>query len=148
MDITVYDKLYEALEIALNEFNTKSGFKAQISSYAPDEPKYPLIILSEVRNQPHSQYNGIRQRVSSFGYKVDIYAKTSIITLPNKKKTTLNKQQICRELMQFITDFMQIKIGLNLISNNNFDSVGTQGELYQITLVFQQNYYENKEIFI
>lgn len=147
MDITVYDKLYEALEIALNEFNTKSGFKAQISPYAPDEPKYPLIILSEARNQPHSQYNGIRQRVSSLGYKVDIYAKTSIITLPNKKKTTLNKQQICRELMQFITDFMQVKIGLNLISNNNFDSVGTQGELYQITLVFQQNYYENKEYF-
>lgn len=147
MDITVYDKLYEALKIALNEFNDASGFKANISPYSPDEPSYPLFILTEVRNQPHSQYNGIRQRVSSLGYKVDIFAKTMLVTQPNKKKEVVNKQQICRQLMQFITDFMQVKIGLNLISNNNFDSVGTQGELYQITLVFQQNFYENKEYF-
>lgn len=147
MDITVYDKIYEALESALSEFNDKSGFKANISHYSPDEPKYPLIILTEIRNQPHSQYNGLKQRVSSLGYRLDIFAKTSIITLQSKKKTTVDKQQICRQLMQFATDFMQIKIGLNLISKNEFDNIGTQGELYQITLVFQQNYYENKEYF-
>lgn len=147
MDITVYDKLYEALKLALEEFNTESGFKAEISTYAPDTPKYPLLILSEVRNQPYSPFIGIRERVSSLGYRVDIFAKTSIITLPDKKKTTMNKQQICRKLMEFVNNFMQVKIGLNLISNNSFDSVGTQGELYQITLVFQQNYYENKEYF-
>lgn len=145
MDITVYDKLYEAFEIALQEFNAESGFKAELSGYSPDSPKYPLLILSEVRNQPYSPFIGIKERVSSLGYRVDIFAKTSIITLPDKKKTTMNKQQICRKLMEFVNNFMQVKIGLNLISNNSFDSVGTQGELYQITLVFQQNYYENKE---
>lgn len=148
MDITVYDKLYEALKVALEEFNTESGFKAQISTYAPDEPKYPLLILSEIRNQPNGYFYGGREQVSSLGYRVDIFAKTSIITLPDKKKITLNKQQICRQLMQFITDFMQFKIGLNLISSNYNDSAGTQGELYQQILVFQQNYYENKEMFL
>lgn len=148
MDITVYDKLYEALEIALNEFNNKSGFKANISHYSPSEPKYPLIILTEVRNQPKSYFYSRRECVSSLGYRVDILAKTSIITLPNKTKTTQDKQQICRQLMQFIADFMQINIGINLISKNEFDSIGTQGELYQITLVFQQDYLENKEMFL
>lgn len=149
MDITVYDKLYEALETALNEFNTKSGFKAQISPYAPDEPKYPLIILTEVRNQPKTHFYSRRERVSSLGYRIDIFAKTTPVTKQGTKtKVVVNKQQICRQLMQFITDFMQMNIGMNLISKNEFDSVGTQGELYQITLVFQQNYFENKEYFL
>lgn len=148
MDITVYDKLYEALEIALNEFNNKSGFKANISSYSPDEPKYPLIIFTEVRNQPISRYTNYRDEISSLGYRVDIFAKTSVITLPNKTKTTKNKQQICRNLMEFVVDFLQYKIGLRLISNNPFDSVGTQGELYQIVLVFQQNHNDKREMFI
>lgn len=148
MDITVYDKLYEALETALQEFNTASGFSANISPYSPDEPKYPLIILTEVRNQPQRFFYSRRESVSSLGYKIDIFAKTQIVTKPDKKKEVVNKQQICRQLMQFITDFMQINIGLNLISNNSFDSVGTQGELYQITLVFQQDYLENKEMFL
>lgn len=147
MDITVYDKLYEALEIALNEFNNKSGFKANISSYSPDEPKYPLIIFTEVRNQPKSHFYSVRERVSSVGYRIDIFAKTAIITKTDKTKEVTNKQQICRQLMQFLTDFMQMNIGMNLISKNEFDSIGTQGELYQITLVFQQNYFENKEYF-
>lgn len=147
MDITVYNKLYESLEVALTEFNSKSGFGATISPYSPDEPKYPLIILTEVRNQPKTHFYSVRERVSSLGYRVDIFAKTALITSPNKKKEPFTKQQICRQLMQFITDFMQMNIGMNLISKNEFDSIGTQGELYQITLVFQQNYLENKEIF-
>lgn len=148
MDITVYDKLYEALEAALTEFNNASGFGATLSPYSPDEPKYPLVILTEVRNQPRNRFYGTRERVSSLGYRVDIFAKTALITKPNKTKEPYTKQQICRQLMQFIAEFMEYKLGFNLISNNPFDSVGTQGELYQIILVFQQNYLENKEILL
>lgn len=148
MDITVYDKLYEALETALQEFNTASGFGANISPYSPDEPKYPLIILTEVRNQPRSRFYSVRERVSSLGYRVDIFAKTLLITKPDKTKKPHTKQQICRQIMQFVTEFMEYKLGFDLISNNSFDSVGTQGELYQITLVFQQDYLENKEMFL
>lgn len=142
MDITVYDKLYEALKVALEEFNTQSGFGATIVNYPPATPKYPLIIFTEVRNQPKTHFYSRRERVSSMGYSVVIQGKTVAI-----KKKTYTKQQICRELMQFITDFMQMNIGLNLISKNEFDNVGTQGEIYQITLVFQQNYFENREYF-
>ena len=156
MDITVYDKLYEALKVDLEKFNAKSGFNAQICTYAPDKPKYPLIIFSEVRNQPNNYFYGGREKVSSLGYRVDIFAKTAPVTTtvttkgakPKTVKPAVNKQQTCRELMQFVTDFMENKMGFELISNNYNDSAGTQGELYQQMLVFQQNYYENKEMFL
>lgn len=138
MDITVYDKLYEAVEAALMDFNTEHNYLVGLAHYAPNSPKYPLIIMSENRNQPQTRYYGSRERISSLGYTFEIYAKTI---------KTNTKQDICREIMQFITDFMQNQIGLNLISNNSFDNVGTQGELYRIVLVFQKPYYENKEYF-
>lgn len=147
MDITVYDKLYEALETALNEFNTKSGFKAQICPYEPSSPQYPLIILTEVRNQPKTKIYSRIEQISSLGYSVDIFAKSAVITTPDKKKVTVNKQQICRQLMQFITDFMQWQIGMNLISKNEDGAVATQGELYRIILVFQQSHNDNREYF-
>lgn len=146
MDITVYDKLYEALEAALNDFNATSGYKAKIAHYPPQNPEFPLVILTEARNQPQGAFYSHRERISSLGYKVDIYAKANVITL-NNQKIKLTKQQICRELMKYITDFMQYKVRLNLISNNSFDRIGTQGELYKTTLVFQKNYFENKEYF-
>jgi hypothetical protein len=148
MDITVYDKLCEVLNTALTEFNSQTGFNANMAKYAPDEPKYPLLIITEVRNQPKTHFYSTRERTSSIGFKVDIFSKTTIITDENKNKTILDKQQTCRQLMQFVVDFMLGDIGVNLISKNEFDKVGTQGELYQITLVFQQNYLENKEYFI
>lgn len=138
MDITVYDKLYEAVEQAITDFNAEHNYSVALAHYAPNSPKYPLVIMSENRNQPQTRYYGSRERVSSLGYTFEIYAKTI---------KTNTKQAICREIMQFITDFMQDGIGLNLISNNSFDNVGTQGELYRIVLVFQKPYYENKEYF-
>lgn len=139
MDITVYDKLYEALDLALMDFNSTSKHKVALAHYAPNSPQYPLIILSELRNQPLGQYYGSRERFSSLGYKVEIFAKT---------KAPYTKQDIGRQIMQFVVDFMQDKIGLRLISNNPPENAGTQGELYYKVLVFQRSYYENKETFI
>lgn len=138
MDITVYDKLYEAFEKALQRFSDKSGITVAIAHYAPSKPSYPLVVFSEVRNQPRTTFYSNRQRISSLGYKADIFAKT---------KGAKTKMDIAREIMQFTVDFFQTSIGLNLISNNNFENVGTNGEIYQITLVFQQPYYENGEYF-
>lgn len=139
MDITVYDKLYEAVEKAITEFNKTTGYKVAFAHYAPNSPQYPLVMLYENINQPRGGYRGSRERISTLGYTVEIYAKTA------KGKT---KQTICREIMQFIVDFMQDEIGIGLISNNSFDNVGTQGELYRIVLVFQRPFFENKETFI
>lgn len=138
MDITVYDKLYEAVEKAITDFNKTAGYKVALAHYAPNSPQYPLVILSENRNQPLTRYYGSRERISSLGYTVEIYAKTV------KGKT---KQQVAREIMQFVVDFMQNEIKIGLISNNSFDNVGTQGELYRIVLVFQRPFFENKETF-
>ena len=139
MDITVYDKLYEALDAAITDFNSTAKYKVALAHYAPNSPQYPLVVLYENRNQPYGRYSGSRERISSLGYTVEIYAKT---------KAPFTKQDICRQIMQFVVDFMQNKIGIGLISNNSFDNVGTQGELYRIVLVFQRPFYENKEHFI
>lgn len=139
MDITVYDKLYEAVERAITTFNATSAYKVALAHYAPNEPKYPLVILTENRNQPLTRYYGSRERISSLGYTVEIYAKTY------KGKT---KQQVAREIMQFVVDFMQNEIKIRLISNNEFDSTDQKREIYRIVLVFQRPFYENKETFI
>lgn len=138
MDITVYDKLYEALNAAITDFNETVKYNVALAHYAPKSPQYPLILLSENRNVPLGRYYGSRERISSLGYTVEIYAKD---------KAPLSKQDICRQIMQFVVDFMQDKIGLPLISNNSFDREGTNGEIYRTVLVFQRSYYENKETF-
>lgn len=148
MDITVYDKLYEALEKALVDFNAKTGYNAALSPFEPQNPEYPLIIMYEVRNQPKTVLYSPREEISSMGYRVDIFAKTKLITPPDGEKKSVDKQTICRVIMDFITNFMQKGIGLRLISNNPFPNVGTQGELYEIVLVFQRDHFDNREIFI
>ena len=147
MDITVYKKLYEALEVALVEFNNQTNFGVSLSPYSPEEPKYPLIVMDEARNTPISKYTHNREEISSLGYRVDIFAKTALITKPDKKKEPFTKQQICREIMAFVDNFMRRRIGLEQISYNYFDSVGTQGELYQIVLVYQQKHNDKREYF-
>ena len=140
MDITVYDKLYEALDIVLKKFNTESGYNVGLVPIHPATPQYPLVVFEEIRNQPQTVYYSSREEISSLGYSVNIYAKS-------KGKET--NQQICRKIMQVITDFFQKKIGLRLISNNPAPpSVGTQSELYRIVLVFQGIYFENNEYLI
>lgn len=148
MNITVYDKLYEALDIVLKKFNTESGYNVGLAPFEPAEPQYPLVIFDEIRNQPQTVYYSSREEISSLGYRVDIFAKTATITPPNGKKGQVTKQQICRNIMQVVTDFLQKRIKLRLISNNSFPSVGTQGELYQIVLVFQRPHYDNREQFV
>lgn len=140
MDITVYDKLYEAAGIAINdEFNTSHSYKVTLTKIAPSSPKHPLVVMEEPTNQPRGKYYGSRERISTLGYKFEIHAKA----IKDKLNVT-----VCREIMQFITDFMQNKIGLSLISNNLFPREGTNGELCRIVLVFQRPFYENKETFI
>lgn len=140
MDITVYDKLYEATERAItDEFNADHDYKAALTKVAPSSPKYPLIVMEELTNQPHGKYYGSRERISTLGYKFEVTAKA----FKNKLNVT-----VCREIMQFITDFMQNKIGLSLISNNLFPREGQNGELCRIVLVFQRPFFENKETFI
>ncbi|MCM1440076.1 MAG: hypothetical protein NC131_12870 [Roseburia sp.] len=138
MDTTVYDKLYEVVELALTDFNAEHDYTVALSHYAPNSPKYPLVVMSENRNQPQTRYYGRREQVSSLGYTFETYAKTV---------KTHTKLDICREIMQFITDFMQDTIGLNLISNNTFPNEGTQGELCRNVLVFQKAHNDNKEYF-
>lgn len=146
MDITVYQKIYEALELALDKYNAESSYRVALSHYPTNEQEYPLVIFEEVRNQPQGRYYGTRERISSLGYKAEIYAQTKVVLDENDElDMRYNKQSIAREIMQFVVDFMQERIGLEQISKNEFPNVGVNGELYQITLVFQQSYLENKE---
>lgn len=139
MDITVYPNLYNAVEKAIAGFNKTVEYKVALKRKRTTGTKYPLVVMTEPTNLPSGKYYGSRERISVLGYKFDIYAKDY-----KGKIDAL----VCREIMQFITDFMQNHIGLGLISNNLFPEVDEQGELCHIVLVFQRKYYENKETFI
>lgn len=139
MDTTVYEKLYDVTKNGFADFNVKSAYKVKLSHVATKDTEYPLVVMEEITNLPRGKYYGSRERVSTLGYKFEITAKAF--------KGRLNVT-VCREIMQFITDFMQNKIGLSLISNNLFPREGTNGELCRIVLVFQRPFYENKETFI
>lgn len=139
MDISVYNKLFEAFKDGLAAFNERVDYNVALEKFAPLEPKYPLILLAETRNKPYRSYYGSREQISSLTYNVEIYTQTQ------KGK---NKVDLAREIMQYTVDFFQNKLGFNLTSYNYFDGLGSQGELYRIVLVFDQNYFENKETFL
>lgn len=138
MDITVYNKLYEVVERAITDFNVGREYKVTITTVSPQTPKYPLVVFEEITNQPRTRYYGSREQISTLGYRFNIFAKAV------KSKTN---QTICREIMQVIVDFMQKKIGLNLISNNPLPREGTNGEIFRQAVVFQKPYNENREKF-
>lgn len=147
MDITVYNKLFEAFEVDLDEFNSTHSYTATASKVPTTNTVYPLIVMTEIRNQPRNYFYSRREQVSSLGYKFDILAKDTPITLPDKTRDIMLGQTMCRELAEFICDFMQTKIGLNQISFNDLGGIATQSEIYQITVVFQQNHLDNREKF-
>ena len=148
MDILVYDKLKDALDKMFVDFNEQTGYGVTVVKQEPQNPEYPLVVLEETRNVPRTRWFTRRQEISSMGYTVKIYAKSKTVTPKDGKKTAVDKQTMCRVIMDFITNFMQRVIGLQHISTNQNPINGTQGEVYGLILVFQGYHNDNREIFI
>lgn len=134
MDITVYDKILEALK----EFNTSLGaqnYGNVVVGTAPSNPTYPLTVFDEIQNDPYRRTNITPlDRVDNLGYELNIYAKT---------KGKIDKQTIARELAKELDDFLTNTMGLRQLSMNPVPNVN-DSSIYRINLRYTAKYFENR----
>ena len=138
MQTELYDKIKEGLQDHFVSLGLSKSFNPSVVGFEPSDPKYPLIIIDEVDNTPYQNMTSFRQTVSSVSYKIDIYAKTS---------GSITKQTIARELAKHCIDYCK-SINLKQVSYNAFPNVGTNGAIYQITLMWSARFFENKQYFV
>lgn len=132
MDIVVYDKLLQALK----EYNSsiEQNYGNVVVPYPTQEPTYPYTVFDEIRNVADRRYNTVYDKVSSIGYRVDIYAKT---------KGSVAKQKIARKLMKYIDDFLTYNVGLLQVSYNA-NELENDSSIYHIILTYSANLNENR----
>lgn len=134
MDILAYGYVYQGLK-DYNDSQKNNG--NTIVKTPPTNPTYPLTIFTEIRNVANPTYNSCFDRVSSVGYKVDIFAKTK----GNKTKDT-----IAREIAQLVDKYLS-GIGLLRISFNISELVN-DSSIYHIIMTYSGNLHENRRNFI
>ena len=132
MDINVYDNIIDGLK----QYNAtlKESYGNVIVEFPSANPTYPYTVVSEVRNVPDRRYNTRYQKVSSLGYRVDIFAKS---------KGNIKKSKIARCLMKDIDDFLTNTVGLTQTSYNSSDNEN-DASIYYISLTYSMSFDENK----
>lgn len=135
MDILTYEYLLQGLK----DHNAKAtqNYGNTVLRLPPKEPKYPISILREIRNSSTS-YNTCFERVSSVGYRIDIYAKT---------KGKVTHDIIARTIAKQLDEYMSF-VGLERVSKNENELIDEQGAFYHIILTYSGNLQENKLRFI
>lgn len=123
MDITTYDNILDGLK-AYNE-KAERPYGNSIVSIPTAKPTYPYTIIDEIRNISVPSLNGLIDKVSRVGYKVDIYAKT---------KGNVTKQTIARRIAQVVDEYLT-GIGLFRESYNIFVTE-VDGSIYHIIMVY------------
>lgn len=136
MDIVVYENILEGLK----EYNDAlaQNYGNTVVAFAPTNPTYPLTVLDEIRNVANRYYNTCYDRLSSNGYRADIYAKT---------KGNVTKQTIARKLAQEIDNYMTNYVGLNRVSYN-VSELENDGSIYHIIITYEGTLHENRRKFI
>lgn len=136
MDIVVYDDILNGLK----EYNRNlaQNYGNNIVGIAPIKPTYPLTVFDEIRNQANAAYNTPYDKVSSLGYRVDIFAKT---------KGNITKQSIARKLAKDIDNFLTNHVGLLQVSWN-INELENDSSIYKITLTYSANLHENRRTII
>ena len=135
MDILTYEYLLQGLKDH-NERATKN-YGNTVVRLAPTEPKYPLTILREIRNSA-TNYNSCYERVSSVGYRADIYAKN---------KGNITRDIVARTIAQQVDEYLS-GVGLTRVSKNENELIDEQGTYYHIILTYSGNLQENRLRFI
>lgn len=136
MNIWIYDKILEELQ-KYNADYKKENYGNTVVPYATNSTTYPQTIFDEVRNVP-TKINFCHDRVSSMGYKVDILAKT---------KGNIEKQVIARKIAKFVNDFLTNVVNLKQVSFNVIPQVN-DNSIYQITMMYESSFHENRAKFI
>lgn len=137
MDIVVYDNILNGAV----EYNSKLGDKNygnEVVAFSPESPTYPLTIIDEIRNVSNASWNTCFDRVSSLGYRVDIFAKT---------KGDVTKQTIARTVAEQMDYFMSQYVGLNRVSFN-VSPLEDKGSVYHIIMTYEGSLHENRRKFI
>lgn len=136
MEIRLYEQIKEDMKKYFEKQNLTKSYNADIVSYAPTKPTYPLIIFTESRNTVDDESNGYLERVASLGYRVDIYGKTN---------GSVAKDVVARKLASLCDDYLTNYVGLRQVSWNIVENAGQNGELYEIILMYSTQYHENKQ---
>lgn len=131
MDILAYEYILQGLK----DFNQSCNkpYKHEIVEYPTNNTKYPITVFKEIRNIANSNYNSNFDRVSSVGYRADVFAQT---------KGNITKQTIARECAKLVDKYLTY-IGLTRVSFNVDDNVG-DGSLYHIIMTYSGNLHENR----
>lgn len=132
MDIKVYDDIINGLR-EYND-NLTENYGNVIVEYPSAKPTYPYTVFREIRNVADTRYNTRYQKVSSLGYRVDIFAKSM---------GNISKSDIARNLMQSIDDFLSNTVGLTQISYN-YSDIENDASIYSIILTYTCNFDENR----
>ena len=131
MDIQAYDKILSGLK-KYND-SMEQNYGNTIVTYPPANPSYPLTIFDEIRNIANPNFNGCFDRVSSVGYRCDIYAKT---------KGNVTKHTIARKIAQFVDEYLS-GIGLLRVSFN-VSELENDSSIYHIIMTYSGNLHENR----
>ena len=135
MDIEVYEAIKKGLKEHINSLNLSKSFKPDVVGMDPSRPTYPLVKFQEVRNVPDNRFYGRLQTVANIGNKVDVYAK---------QQTGVSKQEVARKIAKHCNDYLTC-IGLRQISWNEIENDGPNGDLYHIIIMYNVNYFEQRQ---
>lgn len=135
MDIQVYEDIYESLEVYLEKDNE---FENTLVHYPTTDTSYPFTVFEEIRNVANSRYNTCFNRLSSVGYKVEIYAKDI---------GKFDKQTIARKIAKQVDDFLTNYVGLTRVTYLP-DNLVNDASQYRITMTYNGTLFENRRKFI
>lgn len=135
MDILAYDYILSGLKDYIDLRKNPRG--NVVVPYPTTDTKYPYTVFEEIRNVANPLYNTCFERVSSVGYRADIYAK---------KKGNITRQQIARECAHDVDNYLT-NIGL-LRESFNVSDMEDDGSVYHIIMTYSGNLHENRRKFI
>lgn len=123
MDILAYEYMLQGLK----DYNStiEQNYGNVVVATPPTNPTYPLTVFDEIRNVANPNYNGCFERVSSVGYRADIYAKT---------KGSVSKQIIARRIAQEVDRYLT-NVGLTRVSFN-VSELENDSSIYHIIMIY------------
>ena len=129
MDILAYEYMLQGLK----DYNAtiEQNYGNVVVATPPTNPTYPLTVFDEIRNVANPNYNGCFERVSSVGYRADIYAKT---------KGNVSKQIIARRIAQEVDKYLT-NVGLTRVSFN-VSELENDSSIYHIIMTYSGNLQE------
>jgi hypothetical protein len=135
MDILAYEYMLQGLK----DYNAtiEQNYGNVVVSIPPNNPSFPLTVFDEIRNVANPNYNGCFERVSSVGYRADIYAKT---------KGNITKQIIARRIAQQVDKYLT-NVGLTRVSFN-VSELENDSSIYHIIMTYSGNLQEFRRKFI